>query len=117
MNAEIPARVLALDSGISDLESALGRWHTSESLVVLDTNVYLHSLELFPNLPLRNYCPRSRKPHLMILMVNLDELDRQKRVGDATQKAQARAGHFVLSKSSSDSLTTSYKSQIKRMGL
>jgi len=91
VSAEMVTRQETLASSIEDLMLALNRWKASERLVVFDTNVYLHAPQLFPEFPLYDYCAGSANTHLMILMVNLDELDGQKRGNSpATTKERAR---------------------------
>lgn len=58
--------------------------------MVLDTNTYLHAPERFDVLNLDAWLGPRGQRHLLVLMVNLDELDVQKR-GNAKKEIKQRA--------------------------
>lgn len=82
LDGEVQARLTQLETEIDELEKLIKRWDSNRPLVVLDTNVYIHAGADFTAIDLSKQAA-SGDWHLLILMVNLDELDRLKRVGSA----------------------------------
>lgn len=94
LDGEIRARLADLELAIGELTAAIGRWRSGPQLVVLDTNVYIHAKSDFTALDLRSHLGTDAW-HLLILLVNLDELDGLKRSGktvnDRGQSVRTRA--------------------------
>lgn len=78
LSGEIEARLTALQAEIIELACAVARWEAGPPLVVLDTNVYVHAPVEFTQLDLSSHLNDSTW-HLLILIVNVDELDGLKR--------------------------------------
>lgn len=87
---EIEARLAAFQIEIAELADATARWDEGPPLVVLDTNVYIHAPVAFTELDLSTHVDSSAW-HLLILMVNVDELDGLKRA----RRAQSDRGESV----------------------
>ena len=90
IDVEVRARKDALDAAILDLAAKVKRWATRGELLVFDTNVFLHGPQRFDELDLSSLLPPSTPRRLLILLVNLDEMDKQERVGNSEVKRRAR---------------------------
>jgi hypothetical protein len=84
LNMEIQERHRILDQTITDVTTELDRWKEVDgTLVFADTNVYLHQEKEFGELPWNSIVSAEEKHvHLIIPLLVVDELDRQKRVGN-----------------------------------
>ena len=92
IEVEVEARKVSLGEAIADLEASQLRWGAGKQLVVMDTNVYLHGEKQFDELNLHKLINSRRDLLLLVLMLNLDEIDKHKRGNDRREvKQRARA--------------------------
>lgn len=79
INAELDARQSQLNLFGDYLEDFRRRWRTSGTLVVADTNLYLHAPQTFDFINWRGLVPGASDVQLVVPLVVVDELDRLKR--------------------------------------
>jgi hypothetical protein len=81
LNPEIAGRNRELEKIIENIQSELSHWKTVEASVVMaDTNIYLHQEQEFEKLPWKKIAEADEKGvHLVIPLIVIEELDRQKR--------------------------------------
>ncbi len=91
VSVEIEERVRELTMEVAEIENALFRWGAADLLFLPDTNVYLHAKSTFNEMPWRDILPiRLDGAQLLLPMLVIDELDRQKRNGKTTTRTRAR---------------------------
>jgi predicted ribonuclease YlaK len=83
INYEVQARQNAFDRIIDEVQKEIRLWEsTLGTLVMADTNVYLHQVEEFNEIPWSTLILTEEAPiHLVIPLLVIDELDVQKRRG------------------------------------
>lgn len=91
VDLEITDRERALRAAVEELESERRRWSgRSGSLVMPDTNVFVHHEMEFVDLPWAEVIGSHRGVHLIIPMLVVDELDNLKRSGKDVSRTRAR---------------------------
>jgi hypothetical protein len=92
VNLELDERFRALSEAGDHLDQAMKRWRGRTGRLILpDTNLYLHHPEPFDTVNWAAMLANELEDvHLVVPMLVVDELDRQKRSGDKTVRTRAR---------------------------
>lgn len=98
---EIAARSTAIRVLITELKSQVERWTQGELLLVLDTNVYLHDVDL-EELDLTDLVGQDQSTRLLVPMVVVDELDNLKS-GKSDVRGPARVALKTLTRALEES--------------
>jgi hypothetical protein len=101
LNLEIRQRISALEQATGDLRAQIQRWDGLAALVVPDTTVYLEHDEKLENLDFHSLVVDDwpdKTVRVVVPVVVLDELDGQKRSGDALKRWRAGYTLAVMEK-------------------
>jgi hypothetical protein len=86
LNLEISEQLLRFGMAINDIEYEVNRWAVCrETIAIADTNIYIHQDKEFHEVPwITTVGARMEGVHLVIPLLVVDELDRQKRTNGKT---------------------------------